>query len=1588
MPRVRALLFVAAAALLSHSAFAQISSKNGSREVRGIDPSMEYAKRVDAARNVEALEEGAFGDRVSPYSGTTEFIVTDIDVPGNSQLPVRVSRVLDIALQPQTTSAYDALLGGMGNWDVDVPHLAATFPGSSEWSNQRCSQGSRPNLVVFGFETFDFWQGIDIHVPGETDRKMLGISSGVPTPSTPGITYRQTSSQRDMFSCIPMKSGLQGEGFRMRTADGMTYDFDVGVTRTAATMERTVVTERDPPSETLVKVERRRHYLLASKIADRFGNQVDIVYSPRGHPTSINANDGRQISLFYTANRLTSATSGGRTWNYSYHANGDLHRVLQPDNSTAWTYLYTGSLKPGGLSTSNPKPSFQCQGEPKILIASFGLTATHPSGMQGQFSWANRRHYRSGVHASECRRTLDGQGNVAFALTTPFHFDVMSLDSRTLGGPGLSTPNVWLYEYEVGTEFLWGNVDQPPIYPCTSCTQEKQTTLTRPDNSKVVYTYGKVYSLNDGRLHREQVLAADGSEMRSDASQYLSEAAASTQPFFGLYGSISHGDDPVTARVRPVVKTTITITQSQADFVFEVDAFNSWAMPQQVRRYSNLGGGGSRTEQLTWISFTQPWVLSQLQQVTSSGQIPELTTYDALTALPVARFEFGRKVWQRTYHSAGMQAGLIHTVADGKNQTTTLNDWRRGVPQYISFADQSTRRATVSDFGSVLTVVDELNNTTRFGYDLLDRLTSVQYPNEPNQTWAQTNITYSRAAFAEFGIGSTHWIRNESTGGYRKQTRYDAFWRPLSEHEYDVANTAATQRFRNWRYDYAGRVIFAAYPLANASSITSFPYGTSSTYDALGRPLTMTQDAEAGQRFTAQYAYLSGFQTRVTNPRGFATTTSFQAFDSPDTAAPARMDLPEGVTTTISRDVFGKPLSVTRSGTYNSLPLSASRRYVYDSHQRLCKRIEPEAGVTVFDYDGNNNVVWSADGQNLTSNVCDRSSVASSERTYNAYDLRDRLTEVNYPGTTVDSYYEYYADGALKRAYTDLWNPSDATSASDWTYTYNRRRLLTSESLAMFTGDAFAKLKRYEHGYSSLGHMARTTFPDNSSVNYAPNALGQPTMAGSYANGAQYFPDGALKRFTYGNGITRTNTQHPVRPLLKRSRDTFGDTFGTQVFHDFEYALDSVGNVQSITDIGGYGTQTRSMTYDGLDRLKSVNAPSQFGFARYVYDPLDNLREADEGSRQHRYTYQNERLSAINTPAGSAIWTFEFDARGNQTRRTSSGAISVDYAFDRANRLSSVTNQISGYYYDAHGRRAGEIRPNFAQYSLYTVDGMLRGSSDSDGANTNHIHLGKTLVASRRVEYTGATDITYHHTDLLGSPVLETTATRAQKNPTYYAPWGEPKNRSVEGPGYTGHLMDAPTGLIYMQQRYYDPAVGRFLSVDPVTTNPNTGAMFNRYNYAYNNPYKFTDPDGRLPILIPIAIFVAKELASEAVEQATGIPMPTVKNAGKAVLKQAAMAADAAKGKYKPGADFSRKTKGETAANADSKCEYCKVDTVQAKKSERGVTPPRNEGVTDHSTPKSKGGDNSPGNAVHACRDCNEKFSDSPKPHPRDDLKR
>ncbi|WP_368564803.1 RHS repeat domain-containing protein [Pseudoxanthomonas sp. UTMC 1351] len=109
------------------------------------------------------------------------------------------------------------------------------------------------------------------------------------------------------------------------------------------------------------------------------------------------------------------------------------------------------------------------------------------------------------------------------------------------------------------------------------------------------------------------------------------------------------------------------------------------------------------------------------------------------------------------------------------------------------------------------------------------------------------------------------------------------------------------------------------------------------------------------------------------------------------------------------------------------------------------------------------------------------------------------------------------------------------------------------------------------------------------------------------------------------------------------------------------------------------------------------------------------------------------------------------------------------------------------------------------------------------------------------------TTVEYIHTDALGSPVAVTNQAGQVIERLDYEPYGAIIGQpNYGGIGFTGHVQDAATGLTYMQQRYYDPQCGCFLSVDPVTAyDKGDMRFFNRYAYAFNNPYKFTDPDGR-----------------------------------------------------------------------------------------------------------------------------------------------
>ncbi len=134
------------------------------------------------------------------------------------------------------------------------------------------------------------------------------------------------------------------------------------------------------------------------------------------------------------------------------------------------------------------------------------------------------------------------------------------------------------------------------------------------------------------------------------------------------------------------------------------------------------------------------------------------------------------------------------------------------------------------------------------------------------------------------------------------------------------------------------------------------------------------------------------------------------------------------------------------------------------------------------------------------------------------------------------------------------------------------------------------------------------------------------------------------------------------------------------------------------------------------------------------------------------------------------------------------------------------------------------------------------------------------LLVSQALNPAAGGTTTYYHPDALGSPLAATDITGRVLWNRQYRPFGDfaevcassctvPDSRA-----FTGHEQGTSTDLLYMQVRFYDPKVGRFLSPDPASTKVGMPASLNRYAYAWNNPFRYVDPNGEEPYLVSRAL--------------------------------------------------------------------------------------------------------------------------------------
>lgn len=1394
------------------SAATMSSSAGGGTTIHSL-----VGSRIDGSRQVTAIGPDDLGDRVNLFNGRLSFRHVDVSLPGNNALPVAVARSREAARNPYVP-------GVLGDWDLEVPYIGGTYSMNRGWNTwsmngTRCSQFGAPpdeSHIRGHWYSFEFWNGVHLHAGAGAGQEVLRRSPSNSWQPSTGHTWPLVTRDYWQIRCLPSIRNGAGEGFVARAPDGTEYRFDWMATRQVEPM-------RFANGEMLLRNE---HRLFATRVTDRFGNYVDYHFDP-ADPWRLNrieASDGRVLTLGYTwsggGRRLSQVSDGVHAWGYTYDGNGDLWRVTLPDG-TAWQFALRGLM--------NLYPHMVGEGGTCVWPGSapggtFEGTITHPSGLVGRFQAGFMTHARHGVPRfciDKSPPSIPGEWTEEAVVYDGFPkwprtAWSLTLLAKSLEGPGLhSDPgsdgrtdrSVWQFSYPVWDPGSWSD--------CTNCPTSKVVTVTDPRGSVTRYTYGTRFEVNEGQLLRKEEgwNSATGTALRVTDNVYRA-----TSPGPEPIGFSANVETPDLLQTRHRPLQTTTITQQGTSFVTQVEEYESFqARPVRVARSGS--GGSPERRQTVYHDHFGLWVLNQVARVTDlgTGRVVEANSYHASSALKSASHRFGLLQESYEYRPDGT---LLH-LRDPIGRARTFNDWYRGVPRQVIYRDGATESAGVDHRGLVLWHVDRAGSRTDYRYDGVGRLTEVHYPSETWGGYFPTYLTLTRLTAPTEGVPAGYWLHEERTGNARVQRFLDPMWRLRMQRSFDAADAGSTASVAETRYDRGGLKLFASYPVRALGGLDSpATRGTRYWHDAVGREVARLSHTEVGDAVTATaYPAVAGeLQKLVTNPRGHATRWRFRALGAPSYEDAVVIEQPEGVRVDIARDSLGKPTAVTRSGNYGGAPQSLTRRYVYDGHQRLCKTIEPESGATVQAYDIAGNVAWQASGQALLdAGQCNNDgAVPPAARVVNGYDAEDRLTSTAYGDGSPGVVRTYTADGLPRTV---------ASTELTWTYDYWNRRTLKSEWLSW-------PWQTPGHGWnfawSRDAHGNVSQFSDPwGGIDFLPNALGQPTRAGGYVTQARYHPNGMLASYVLGNGIGHT-VQQNVRGLPELWEDA-------GVGRD-QYSYDLNANVTAIADL--QGGQHRNMPgYDGLDRMTHANGP--WGSGVYSYDALDNLRHSHVGGRAALADWDGARNLPRRYNVNGQPVDMVHDARGNVVQR---GGLQM--GFDIGNRLRTVVGRAS-YQYDGHGRRHYVVRTDgSSRLSAYGLDGKLRFTWDSTKGLTRYVHLGGRLVAEH-----GETSVTYVHTDALGSPVARTNASRAVLERTRYEPYGSTVAGSTNptGVGFTGHVNDADTGLVYMQQRYYDPVLGRFLSVDPVVADAQTGAMFGRYHYAYNNPFRFRDPDGRMP---------------------------------------------------------------------------------------------------------------------------------------------
>ena len=773
---------------------------------------------------------------------------------------------------------------------------------------------------------------------------------------------------------------------------------------------------------------------------------------------------------------------------------------------------------------------------------------------------------------------------------------------------------------------------------------------------------------------------------------------------------------------------------------------------------------------------------------------------------------------------------------------------------------------------------DKRGNVTTHAYDAINRLRRTTDPAPFDQQ--KVEGTYDDAG---------NRVTERDRRGFIKVSQYDALGRlrsvvrsgvTLERHEYDGSGNRsltrdAEDRITRFEYDPANRLSRRLEaPGTPVEAATTFKhdengnvleerdaraaalgaaYSVKRTYDRLNRLETETdgEGNETGMDYDPE-----GNRISLREPKGQVTAYDYDELGklSKVTPPPPASGQPQPVT----RHDYDEARNRIRQTDANGHVVELT----YDKLNRLATLTQDPGGLGLltrhdYDEDGREKLLTDAKGQKVTS----------------LYDELGRLKSKSYafaPGDPVRPWrhttlvtYAYDENSNLRRTEDSVASGSDPPgSPLVTTRTWDTLDRLETETATLPEGGT----RTVEHSYygnglrktvkDPAGRVTLYTYDERNRLQTATTGSGSPEAATTRYT---YLPDSLPLEVTYPNGVKATHAYDRADRLTRLT-----NLRGPATVSAYAYGYDKNGNRLSQVETNGGVSETTTYTYDGLDRLTTVTYPVDASFpggrvVTYGYDSVGNrIRETEKttggavlADKQGVFDNTN-RLTALNdlvSPVNST--SFGWDANGNQTAKTvgtGPGAVTTEYRYDIRDKMVETVQGVSilgRFQYDCEGRRTKKIGEEGLRQYVYDQTSLLL-EYDNAGNQVAEYDYGSDRLISlfRRDE-----PRRYFSLDGLRSVVNLTDDSGSVAASYHLDVWGNfrfpaelttSKNRFA----FTGYEWDPETGLFNAKARYFDPALGRFLSQDTFLGEIDEPPSLHRYFYGYANPLRYVDPTG------------------------------------------------------------------------------------------------------------------------------------------------